>query len=122
MTGAQFKCLRSDRAKEFLTGWFDEWLDSMGAVHELSMAYTPQQNGIAERYNGTVSAVGRTLLIASSLPASFWPYAWVYAAYLRNRMTSNGSETPFQLFHGVKPDVFFLRVFGCRCYATLVDR
>ncbi len=107
--------------KEYLTGWFTEWLDSMGAFHELSMAYMPQQNGVAERYNGTVSAVGRTLLIVSSLPTSFWPYAWVYAAYFINRMTSNGSETPYQLFHGVRPDVFFPTGSDPMCSSTGSD-
>ena len=35
--GYVFKCLRSDRAKEFLVKWFEDWLQSIGAVHELSM-------------------------------------------------------------------------------------
>ena len=32
-----FKCLRSDRAKEFMVKWFEDWMVSVGAVHELSL-------------------------------------------------------------------------------------
>jgi len=67
LSGMQFKCLRSDRAKEFRVKWFDEWLESEGARHELSVAYTPQQNGTAERFNGVIGGMARTLLIESKL-------------------------------------------------------
>ena len=33
----------SDRAKEFLVKWFEDWMISVGAVHELSLMYTAQQ-------------------------------------------------------------------------------
>eukprot|EP00798_Chlamydomonas_sp_ICE-L_P020381 gene20381-biopygen29147 len=46
--GFAFKCLRSDRAKEFIVKWFEDWLISVGAVHELSLAYTAQQNATVE--------------------------------------------------------------------------
>jgi len=121
LTGMQFKCLRSDRAKEFLGAKFEEWLSDLGARHELSVAYTPQQNGVAERYNGVVAGIARTLLIQSKLAKNFWPYAFLCAAYLRNRLPTSGGATPFELFFGVKPDVSLLRVFGSTCYVTLVN-
>ena len=120
LTGMSFKCLRSDRAKEFLVGWFEDWLRDMGTVHELSVAYTPQQNGNAERFNGHVAGIARSLLIESKLAKFFWPYAFTCAAFLKNRQPTQGGATPHFLFFGVKPDVSFLRVFGSLCYATLV--
>jgi transposase InsO family protein len=68
LTGCQFKILRSDRAKEFLVGWFEEWLVQMGAVHELSESYTAEQNGAVERYNGIVSGIARSIHIESRFP------------------------------------------------------
>jgi hypothetical protein len=120
LTGFSFKCLRSDRAKEFLVGWFEEWLEGMGTVHELSVAYTPQQNGNAERFNGVVGGIARSLLIESKLAKFFWPYAFLCAAFLRNRQPTQGGATPHFLFFGLKPDVSRFRVFGSLCYATLV--
>jgi transposase InsO family protein len=71
LSGMSFKCLRSDRAKEFLVGWFETWLSELGVIHELSVAYTPQQNGTAERYNGVIGGIARSLLIESKLTKSF---------------------------------------------------
>ena len=62
-----FKFLRSDRAKEFLVTWFEEWLQSIGAVHEMSLIYTAQQNSTVERYNGVLQGVARSIPIESYL-------------------------------------------------------
>eukprot|EP00798_Chlamydomonas_sp_ICE-L_P007506 gene7506-biopygen17300 len=121
LLGRPFGCLRSDRAKEFLVGWFEDWLVEMEATHELSLPYTPQQNGTAERYNGVVGDIARTLLIESKLPKSFWPYAFYCACYLRNRLPTSGGATPHELFFGHRPCVSLLRVFGSPCYVTLVN-
>eukprot|EP00798_Chlamydomonas_sp_ICE-L_P016835 gene16835-biopygen25752 len=121
LLGRPFGCLRSDRAKEFLVGWFEDWLVEMEATHELSLPYTPQQNGTAERYNGVVGDIARTLLIESKLPKSFWPYAFYCACYLRNRLPTSGGATPHELFFGHRPCVSLLRVFGSLCYVTLVN-
>eukprot|EP00798_Chlamydomonas_sp_ICE-L_P023924 gene23924-biopygen18427 len=116
-----FKCLSSDRAKEFIVKWFEDWLESVGAVHELSMAYTAQQNATVERYNGVLQNVARSIHLESKLTKSFWPYAFLAACYLRNRLPNQGDKTPYELFFGVLPDVSLLRVFGCPCYVTLVN-
>ena len=39
--------------------WFEDWLKSIGAVHELSMAYTAQQNATVEGYNGVLQNIAR---------------------------------------------------------------
>ncbi|KAI5354684.1 hypothetical protein L3X38_007579 [Prunus dulcis] len=48
------KCLRSDRGGEFLSTEFSKLLESEGIQRQLSIAYTPQQNGVVERKNRTV--------------------------------------------------------------------
>ena len=121
LTGMVFRYLRSDRAKEFMVGWFEAWLVSMGGQHEFSCSYSPQQNGTAERYNGTIQNIARSLLLESKLASSFWPYAFSCASYLRNMLPTSGGATPHTLFFGIKPDVSLLRVFGATCYATLVN-
>ena len=80
-------------------------------MHELSLAYTAQQNATVERYNGVLQSIAK----------SFWPYAFLAACYLRNRLPNQGDKTPHELFFGVVPDVSLLRVFGCPCYVTLVN-
>ena len=119
LTGCQIKILRSDRAREFLVQWFEDWLVEMGIVHELSESYTAEQNGTVERYNGIVSGIARSIHIESQLPKFLWPYAWLCGCYLSNRRPTKGQKTPFELFFGHKPDVSLLRVFGSVCYVTL---
>jgi transposase InsO family protein len=41
----RIKCLRSDRGGEY---YFPSYCESVGIIHETSIAYTPQQNGVAE--------------------------------------------------------------------------
>ena len=41
---------------------------SVGAVHELSLMYTAQQNYTVERYNGVLQGVARSIHLESKLP------------------------------------------------------
>jgi transposase InsO family protein len=46
-------CILTDRGKEY-EGNFKRFLLREGIVHQRSAAYTPEQNGVAERYNRTL--------------------------------------------------------------------
>jgi len=85
------------------------------------LAYTAQQNATVERYNGVLQSIARSIHLESKLAKSFWPYAFLAACYLVNRLPNQGEKTPYELFFGVQPDVSMLRVFGCPCYVTLVN-
>ena len=43
--------LRSDNAKEYLSRPFSSFMSSHEILQQSSYAYTPQQNGVAERKN-----------------------------------------------------------------------
>lgn len=45
------KCLRTDRGGEFTSHAFNEFCSNEGIKRQLTTAYTPQQNGVAERKN-----------------------------------------------------------------------
>ena len=64
----------------------------MGIVHE----YTPEQNGVSERYNRTIMEAARTMLLHATLPLSFWAEAVNCAVFVRNRspMTTLPGKTP----------------------------
>ncbi len=47
--------LRTDNGGEYMSAEFEEYLRSKGIQHELTVAYTPQQNGIDKRMNRTLS-------------------------------------------------------------------
>ncbi|CAI7815391.1 unnamed protein product [Closterium sp. NIES-53] len=74
-SGKRVKAIRSDRGGEFLRAEFRSWLKRHGIKQQLTTAYTPQSNGVAERANRTIIEGGRTILVDSGLPLRFWPLA-----------------------------------------------
>ena len=83
------KTLRSDNAKEYFTNEFMQYTTDNGIIHESSCAYTPQQNGVAERKNRHILEVARTMMIHGHVPHCFWADAVLTACYLINRMPSS---------------------------------
>ena len=122
--GLRISRLRTDGGGEFCSRAFDTYCTGRGISHELTAAYTPQQNGVAERANQTIVEGARTLLQQSGLPNSFWPDAASTVAYVRNRCptSSHSKATPFERWTGVKPSVSHLRPFGCLAHAQIPDR
>ncbi|CAI7806691.1 unnamed protein product, partial [Closterium sp. NIES-53] len=53
-SGKRVKAIRSDRGWEFLGAEFRSWLKRHGIKQQLTTAYTPQSNGVAERANRTI--------------------------------------------------------------------
>jgi hypothetical protein len=58
------------------------------------------------------------MLKAKGLPGWFWGEAVSTAAYMLNRclMKSMEGMTPFKAWHGKKPAVHHLKMFGCIVY------
>ncbi|GBP34018.1 Retrovirus-related Pol polyprotein from transposon TNT 1-94 [Eumeta japonica] len=109
----KIKILRSDNGKEFVNKEFDNYLNKAGIVHQKSNPYTPEQNGLAERFNRTVVEKARCLLFDAEMDENFWAEAANTAVYLQNRIVSaNLNGTPFEMWNGVKPDISHLKVFG----------
>lgn len=117
-TGAKIKALQSDNGREYCNGQFDAYLKQEGIKRRLTVPYTPQQNGVAERFNRTIVDMARCLLIQSGLPTMYWGEAINTANYLRNRCPSRSHDgkTPYELWHGKLPDLSHLRVLGARAF------
>ena len=112
----KIKCLRSDQGGEFTSARLEDWLSRQGVEHNLSVPYTPQQNGKAERYNRTLCDRARSLLFGAGLPVQFWEYALHYAAYCTNRVPTAGNKghcVPYTALSGRPPSLARAKVFGC---------
>ncbi|GKA83705.1 putative ribonuclease H-like domain-containing protein [Tanacetum coccineum] len=115
------KTIRCDNGTEFKNIIMNEFYEMKGIRREISVARTPQQNGIAERKNRTLIEAARTMLADSKLPTTFWAEAVNTAFYVQNRMLviKPNNKTPYELFLGRKPTLSFMRPF--RCHVTILN-
>ncbi|CAL9025450.1 unnamed protein product [Prunus brigantina] len=67
-SGFKIKSLRSDRGGEFLSGEFNNYCEKFGIQRQLTMAYSPQQNGVAERKNRTIVEMAKSMLHEKAIP------------------------------------------------------
>ena len=116
-SGHKCKSVRTDNGKEYVNARLSAFFRDKGIVHQKSAAYTPEQNGAAERINRTLMERARAMLADADLPADLWGKAVLTANHIRCRSpAANKPRTPWELFYGVKPDVSHLRVFGATAY------
>ncbi|KAM1053550.1 hypothetical protein ACFX2I_000976 [Malus domestica] len=122
-TGAFIRSLRTDRGGEFTSHEFASFCRENGIHRQLTTAYTPQQNGVAERKNRTIMNMVRSMLSAKQIPKSFWPEATNWAVHVLNRCPTLAvkNKTPEEAWNGRKPSVDHFRIFGCIAHAHVPD-
>ncbi|GFS89807.1 retrovirus-related Pol polyprotein from transposon TNT 1-94 [Trichonephila clavipes] len=110
--------VRTDGGLEFCNKDMDNFLTELGIKHEVTNSYTPEMNGVAERFNLTALDGIKTLLKSSEVPHKFWGEALLCFTYAWNRICHKDSnKTPFEKYSGRKPSVLHLKPFGCLAYA-----
>jgi hypothetical protein len=117
--GGKLRVLRTDDGGEFMAAEFASYCADEGIQRHYSAPYSPQQNGVVERHNQTVVGMAQALLKQRGMPAVFWGEAVVPAVYILNRSPTKALDgrTPYEAWHGCKPAVSHLRVFGCLTFA-----
>ena len=117
-TGLHIVSIRTDRGGEFTSNAFIKHCQTHGIQRQLTMAGTPQQNGVVERRNRTLLETARCLTANQDLPQQLWAEAISTAAYLHNRLPSKTTphSTPEELYFGSKPDISHLKIFGSTAF------
>lgn len=109
--------VRTDNGMEFCHRDFSKFLEEKGINCERTNPYTPQQNGVSERFNLTVMDNVKAMLNSSGIHNKFWAEAASCFTYTWNRIShKNFTKTPLELYSGNKPSVSHLKVFGCTAY------
>ena len=121
LTGHRIGILRDDKGGEYSGADLDSFLAEAGIRRGHSIRDTPQQLGVAERMNRSLSEGITVLLSQSGLTRTWWEDAAMHWLYGKIRIPSSatGPSTPFELFYNRKPDVSALRPFGCLAYVHL---
>ncbi|GKA11343.1 putative ribonuclease H-like domain-containing protein [Tanacetum coccineum] len=111
---------RTNNGTEFVNQTLCEYYAKVGISHEISIARSPQQNGVIERRNRTLIKAARTMLIYAKAPLFLWAKAVATACYTQNCsiVRLRHDKTPYELLHDKPPDLSFFHVFGALCYPT----
>jgi hypothetical protein len=120
-SGHKIQIVRSDNGTEYTSNKFAQFCHDAGIEHQYTTPYTPQQNGVSERKNRTIMEMARCLLFEKDLPKKFWAEAVNTAVFLLNRLPTRALQhkTPYEVWHGYKPSLQNLKVFGCLCFTHI---
>ncbi|GKA30114.1 retrotransposon protein, putative, ty1-copia subclass [Tanacetum coccineum] len=109
--GKTIKSLRSDRGGEYMSQEFLDHLRDHGIIAYRTPPYTPQHNGVSERRNRTLLDMVRSMMSQTTLPKSFWDYAFESAVHILNMvLTKKVDKTPYEIWHGLAPKMSYLKV------------
>ncbi|KAH9755120.1 hypothetical protein KPL71_015668 [Citrus sinensis] len=114
--GKRIKCLRTDNSGEYTDGKFLAFWKQEGIQRQFTVAYTPQQNGVAEQMNRTEQI--RAMLRTAGLPNLLWAEAAKTVSYIVNRSPSTaiGLKIVVEMWTGKPADYSYLHAFGCLVY------
>ena len=93
----------------------------MGIARHKSVARTPQQNGLAERFNRTILEKVRCMLSSATAPKTFWAEAMTTPCFLINRCPSTtlNMKKSKEVWSGHPLTYNRLRVFAYVTYAHI---
>uniref|UniRef100_A0A2N9GJC7 Integrase catalytic domain-containing protein n=1 Tax=Fagus sylvatica TaxID=28930 RepID=A0A2N9GJC7_FAGSY len=120
-TGRKIKCLRTDNGTEYRDGDFLKFCEEYGIKRHFTVRKTPQQNGVAERLNRTITETARCLRLNAELPKIFWAEAVDMACYIINRSprVALDGKVAEEVWTGQEVDYSFMRIFGCPAYVHI---
>ena len=109
---SRIKCLISNNGGESTSMEFMGYYSSHGIKVKLSIARTPQQNGVVKRKNMTVQEMARTMLMDSKLTDIFWTHAVHTTVHIQNRvmLRNNNDKTPYELWKGSADNNLYIKV------------
>jgi hypothetical protein len=66
--------------------------------------------------------MARALLKGRGVPSVFWGEAVATAVWIMNRVPTKALEgvTPYEAWHGRRPDISYFRTFGCTAFVKKV--
>ena len=119
----KIKVLRTDNGGEYNSTEFKYFCETQGIVHQFTVPYSPQQNGVAERRNRTIMEMSRSILFEKKIPKRFWAEAAFTSMHLLNRLPTKAVEgkTPYEAWFNLKPSASHLKVFGSICFIHVPD-
>jgi transposase InsO family protein len=107
LTGVKIKSICTNGGREYTSGEFVAFCEQHGIRKEKIAAYSPHQNGLAERRNRSILEKTRSMLLGVGAPAFLWVEAAKTAVYLLNHSLTkkNAGGLPEEKFTGGTPSL-----------------
>ena len=116
-TDRKVRRVLNDRGGEYVSTELRAWYAARGTQPLLTAAYTPESNGIAERFNLRVLDLVTAMLSDSPLGDEHYADAAHYAVDLLNAGVFSGAAcSPHEALLGRRLELDAFRRFGCRCW------
>lgn len=80
------RSIRSDNGGEYIGGIMQSFLKEKGIRHQKTVPYSPQQNGVAERKNRSLTEMAKCMLLDANMENKYWAEAVNTANYIQNRL------------------------------------
>ena len=119
----KIKVLRSDNGTEYTSNQFERFCFEAGIEHQLTVTYTPQQNGVVRGKIGLLWRWQDVYCLRRSFPkVSGRKQLTLQSTCLIGFLLKPcKNKIPFEAWYGVKPAVEHLRIFGCICYTHVPE-
>lgn len=111
--------LRCDNGGEYVSKMYTDFCTKRGIRIQYTVPHTPEQNGVAERFNRTIMERARCLIFDSELNKEMWGEAVRTSIYLINRTETrvlSDKKTPAEIWHNQKPNLEKIKLFGCTSF------
>jgi hypothetical protein len=107
---------------EFTSTEFIGFCKEVGIKREKIMAYNLQQNGVAERKNGSIISAVKAMIHNHIFLMFLWEEAYNTTVYLQNQRPHQILEgkTLEEAFTVNRPEIRHLRIFGCPVYIHIL--
>ena len=114
-------CCMYCNGEQSLGNNFVQWVADEGIDFQTSALYMPTQNGTAEQSGEVIMVKAHTICIEAKLSENLWPEMVRTAGYLANRSPSKSLNwmTLYKKLHSARPDLTYLKVFGCCAYSFI---
>jgi hypothetical protein len=110
----KIKHFRFDRGGEYFPNEFNLFCAEHGVIHERTLPYSPQSNGVAKRKNHILTDLVNFILDTAGLSKAWWGMTLLTSCHVPNRVsTKNKEKTSYEEWIGRKPSQSYLCTWGC---------